>query len=292
MKPFTLIKRLILQITLLSIICLPSATTLAATHKVEELNVLPLNWHIQNLIANRHGELLSWSEVDTLIPRKSIFEVIDYETGLSFKVQRRAGSKHADVQPLTFTDTKIMKVIYDGEWKWHRRAILIHQDGRLLAASMHGMPHGRGALKNGFPGHFCIHFKGSTTHQTRHLDPTHQVMVYKAAGKLDAYINHADPYILVDLFIMALNQQDEELLGKVVRNDSLAGAITWKNRMKNITGITRTSLFDFEEVQSQLAVSIPIKARVYWENQGKETISFNFVVKRNGLYEPWKIELE
>ena len=60
-----------------------------------------------------------------------------------------------------------MKTIYNGKWSWKRRAILIITHDQLLAASMHGMPHGAGALKNGFPGHFCVHFYGSTTHGFR-----------------------------------------------------------------------------------------------------------------------------
>ena len=61
-------------------------------------------------------EMLPWEEVNEILPKFSKFEVIDVETGLRFSVQRRAGSKHADVQPLTRKDTKIMKEIYQGKW--------------------------------------------------------------------------------------------------------------------------------------------------------------------------------
>ena len=41
-----------------------------------------------------------------------------------------------------------------------RRAIIVLIDeNQIIAASMYGrMPHGAGALQNGFPGHFCVHF--------------------------------------------------------------------------------------------------------------------------------------
>lgn len=58
-------------------------------------------------------EMLRWEEVIEFLPRYSKFTVIDVETGKSFRVQRRAGQYHADVQPLTRKDTKTMKEIYN-----------------------------------------------------------------------------------------------------------------------------------------------------------------------------------
>ena len=102
-------------------------------------------------------QLLSWNVINERIPKYSKFTILDIETGNQFKVQRRAGSQHADVQPLTVKDTKIMKEIYEGKWSWRRRAILIMVNDQWFAASMHGMPHGAGALANNFPGIFvCI----------------------------------------------------------------------------------------------------------------------------------------
>ena len=91
-------------------------------------------------------DMLPWEKVYGILPKYSKFTVLDVETGKMFKVQRRAGSRHADVQPLTSKDTKIMKEIYGGKWSWKRRAIIvIHQD-QWIAASMHGMPHGAGCI--------------------------------------------------------------------------------------------------------------------------------------------------
>jgi hypothetical protein len=99
-------------------------------------------------------------------------------------VQRRGGSKHADCQPLTAEDTAVMRKIYGGQWSWARRAIVVSLDGKHMAASMNGMPHGAGAIKNNdFDGHFCIHFLNSRTHESNKLDSAHQAMVKKAAGK-------------------------------------------------------------------------------------------------------------
>src|SRR3954447_19446322 len=149
-----------------------------------------------------------WKKVNQLLPKYSKFIVQDMETGKRFKVQRRAGSQHADVQPLTAKDTKIMKKIYGGKWSWKRRAIYVIHKKQRIAASMHGMPHGAGALQNNFPGHFCIHFYGSTTHRTDSMDLSHMLMIYKASGKLEEYLSKASPYETVEAYIAGFKQQD------------------------------------------------------------------------------------
>lgn len=133
---------------------------------------------------SRIGELISWSKASRVFALYDRTLITDVDSGLSFWVQRRGGSKHADSQPLTADDTAIMKKIYGGQWSWERKAIVVTVDDRHLAASMNGMPHAGGAIKNNnFDGHFCIHFQDSRTHGTNKLDAGHQSMVRKAAGK-------------------------------------------------------------------------------------------------------------
>ncbi len=127
---------------------------------------------------------IPWSQVDKLFPRGSTALVTDVRTGLSFTVRRRGGWAHADVEPLTARDTQTLKRIYGGAWSWSRRPIVVQVSSYRIAASMNGMPHGGSSISdNGFPGHHCIHFLGSTTHGTRRLDPAHQAAVKEAVGK-------------------------------------------------------------------------------------------------------------
>lgn len=138
--------------------------------------------------SSNKGEYLDWfKEVQYIYEKGDIVTVTDVDTGKSFKVKRLYGRNHADSEPLTAEDTKIMKSIY-GSWSWNRRAIIVtinDNDGveRKIAASMNGMPHGGSSIKNNnFNGHFCIHFKNSRTHSGNRLDPGHQGAVKKAAG--------------------------------------------------------------------------------------------------------------
>lgn len=133
----------------------------------------------------QYGEYLDWfKEVNGLLKKGQTLTVTDLATGLSFKVTRMGGKSHADCEPLTKEDTAIYKRIYSGKWSWDRRPVIVTlPNGRAIAGSMNGMPHGFDDISgNGMTGHFCIHFKNSRTHASNKVCPLHQAAVRKAAG--------------------------------------------------------------------------------------------------------------
>jgi len=114
------------------------------------------------------------------IPKGATFKVKDIKTGKVFTVKRWSGANHIDAEPLTKSDTAILKKIY-GHWSWRRRAVLVKYNGHVYAASMNGMPHGTQTISNNnFDGHFCIHFYGSKTHCSQKVDSMHQKCVKQA----------------------------------------------------------------------------------------------------------------
>ncbi len=116
------------------------------------------------------------------IPKGATFKVKDCKTGKIFTCKRWSGYNHVDAEPLTKSDTKIMKSIF-GHWTWRRRAVLVKYNGHVYAGSMNGMPHGTSTISNnGFDGHFCIHFYGSKTHGSGLVDAAHQNCVATAMG--------------------------------------------------------------------------------------------------------------
>ncbi len=137
-------------------------------------------------LASRGGggsvALLPWDTVNQLWGRGTTVRVYDVDTGIGFLARRLYGSLHADVEPLTKHDTYLLSRIYGGRWSWARRAVVVELNGRYVAGSMNGMPHGAQAIyDNNFPGQFCIHFLGSRLHKNRQIDAEHQAMVLKAA---------------------------------------------------------------------------------------------------------------
>ncbi|MGI6707268.1 MAG: peptidoglycan-binding domain-containing protein [Clostridia bacterium] len=128
-------------------------------------------------------EMLSWSQVDKLFPRKSTAVMVDVDTGLKVNIYRYGGTLHADVEPKTSQDTATLKKIYGGQWSWTRRAVILEVGGRRIAASINGMPHGEQDIKNNnFDGQFCMHFLDSRVHSSNRVCPDHQAMVRKAAA--------------------------------------------------------------------------------------------------------------
>jgi len=125
--------------------------------------------------------LASWNKAATrkLVRRGQVVRVTDVYTGRTFNVRRVMGHLHMDMEPATRSDTAILKKVYGGKWSWNRRPIWIHAKGKRYAASMNGMPHGKGLSKaaNGYDGVFCVHFLDSRTHGTNKVDRLHQKAV-------------------------------------------------------------------------------------------------------------------
>ncbi len=236
--------------------------------------------------------LQNWEAVNHILQKKSTFTVIDVETGKSFEVQRRAGSRHADVQPITKKDTKIMKEIYDGRWSWRRKAVLILANDSLIPASMHGMPHGAGALQNGFPGHFCIHFPGSTTHRSGKADLSHHVMILKAAGKIDDYFTSLQAEQLINVFLVTIKNQDQKLAEKI----SISNQKKWKQKLNNIEQIEaiQWSLPQTtnKETRYSLVTQIPVEIKMFIKERGAVKTNLVFTLMRTSPLSPWKVNID
>jgi hypothetical protein len=232
-------------------------------------------------------KMIQWEEVNEILPRYSKFTVVDLETGMKFRVQRRAGSNHADVQPLSPKDTAIMKKIYDGKWSWKRRAIIVISEEGKIAASMHGMPHGGGALKNNFPGHFCIHFYGSTTHQTNFMDLSHKLMILKSAGKLEKYLEQTDPYDLVNAYIAGLKQQDPDIVSLVSLQNLEWGKVLYK--IENIR-VSRMEVLPAEDVGDQISLTVPVEVNLQLKGIGGKSFTGKVLLVRFMPNEQWRVD--
>ena len=151
----------------------------------------------------KRGSLDWFKEVQYIFPRGTDAQITDVDTGKSFWVKRTFGTNHADIEPLTKEDSKIIKSIWNG-WSWERRAVIVRVGDHILAGAMSAMPHagldsapavdyvnGRSggygygqnldAVKNnGADGVLDLHFKNSRTHGTNKKQDCMQSMVRKA----------------------------------------------------------------------------------------------------------------
>jgi len=236
---------------------------------------------VTTLRSQHYGELLPWTEAKDVLPKYSKFTIVDVDSGLSFEGQRRAGSSHADVQPLTKADSATLKTIYGGQWSWDRRAVLVKLNGRTLAGSMHGMPHGGDGIPgNDFNGHFCIHFLGSVTHGSHSLDPAHQLMVQRAAGLLNDYVGKLSPWALIDVWITGANQGDPQLLQ----------VTTGQEQAVHIRTMRRLSKFPEQDTSKllQLTTLVDVSATPEGSNTTR-TRRVRFQLERESLEARWYI---
>lgn len=252
-----------------------------------------------SLRTHHYGKMISWEAATYMVPKKSIFSVTDLETGLTFQVQRRAGKDHADVQPLTKEDTRIMKQIYRGRWSWKRKAVLIHSGDEWIAASMNGMPHGGdGIPENAFSGHFCIHFYLSSTHKSDLPDLAHQIMVHKAAGNLKSLFDSASPTVLAKSVIEVMNHQDQELLQQVTEGLSKEKFAFFVKEMNSLDSIrvkkkpAYKGESDKEDgrFDESLSAEIRLPITIHKQNHAERNTDYLFIFKRESKQSPWRIQ--
>ena len=163
---------------------------------------------VKSTPGDKYGEYLDWwTEAQYVVPVQSVFEVVDFYTGKSFKVKRTTGSGHADVETMTAADSQKMKEIWGGAYSWNRRPVIVKINGRKIAASMSSLPHagnesapgginvswrsdnyGPGynldwVKNNAINGVMDLHFANCIRHKDGFVDTGHQDNVKIAAGR-------------------------------------------------------------------------------------------------------------
>ena len=109
-------------------------------------------------------EFLNWSDAKNLVKVGVPIKVIDVRTGMSYTIQCFSKSGHADVEPLTASDTETILKSRNGVWAWAPRPVWVTIGDRTIAASLNGMPHAGSTISgNNMNGHLCLHFGSTVT---------------------------------------------------------------------------------------------------------------------------------
>ena len=113
----------------------------------------------------RRIEEVDWPTMRGIMPRNRDLRIVDVRTGISYNVRAFSLGNHADVDTSTQADTDAKLRTRNGVWSWTPRPVWVTIGDRTFAASINGMPHaGSSVSGNGLNGHFCLHFRGSTSH--------------------------------------------------------------------------------------------------------------------------------
>ena len=131
-------------------------------------------------------EQLHWNEVQQVLPLRTPIRILDIGTGIYFYVSSMSNGNHADVEPVTATDTALLMEAFGGVETWGGRPVWVTVGNRTFSASIHSMPHAQSTIAgNNMDGHVCLHFYGSTTHNTNL--PTYHYVILQAQRAFDAF---------------------------------------------------------------------------------------------------------
>ena len=155
-----------------------SGTANASTQKALYASDAPKKASTSKNDTNSSGVVkMDWfkNSMGSIFPRRGFAYIEDVKTGTRIKIRRVGGSKHADVEPATASDTAKLKKLYGGSWSWNSRAVVLEAGGKRIAGAINGMPHGDGiSTTNDFGGHFCLHLTNSRCHGSDKVNQAHQ----------------------------------------------------------------------------------------------------------------------
>lgn len=149
----------------------------------------------------------TWDDANNIIPLFTKFKVVDHRTKKSWMMMRTSGKHHADVEPLTPTDTQVMNSVFGKDKSFETamyRPVIIEINDSKYGAALMGFPHAGSnetdfkeitdkrsggfdegpnwdyVRDNGTTGHYCLHFRGSI----RHTDEMHDDKAQSAINEL------------------------------------------------------------------------------------------------------------
>ena len=130
------------------------------------------------------GEAMAWDEVRSVLAIGSSYLVTDYNTGTTFYMVFTGGENHAEMECKDAFNAGVLRGIFGGEFNFSKRAVTVSVNGKQIAASLQGYPHGEDAYAaNDMDGHVCLFFNESLSHVGSLPDAEHQELIYKASGR-------------------------------------------------------------------------------------------------------------
>lgn len=130
------------------------------------------------------GELVSWEDVKGQLSAGQTYTLTDFNTGATFGMIYTGGERHAEMEAATANDATVYRDTFGGEYNYSKRPMLISINGKQVACSLQGQPHGMDTVeRNDMVGHACLYFNGSKSHVGQLPDVEHINNVFTASGK-------------------------------------------------------------------------------------------------------------
>lgn len=116
----------------------------------------------------KYGTVVDWyKDGQYILKRNTHIQITDVSTGLYFSAKVMGGFNHADIEPLSKSDTATMQKMFT-KWGWTPRPVSVYLNGMNIASSLSGMPHSFDTTpSNGVSGHFDLYLKNSKPHDSK-----------------------------------------------------------------------------------------------------------------------------
>lgn len=204
------------------------------------------------------GEMLDWGDVAERFGIGDEAMVKDSDSGKTFHVRRTGGYSHAEIEPLSTKDSAVVKSLYGGRWSWKRRAVVVETGGLKIAGSLVGTPHGTDEIAdNDCYGSLGLYFSGRL--MERHINLSHLVMIWKAAGRIEEELRGLTPEKTVMVLFTALDQADAKGLRQMVLPSAGNGEID----LTNVIGVTVTGIKKQTDLVYRVSVSLTLASGPY-----------------------------
>ena len=142
-------------------------------------------------------EKLHWHEVRRIFPYHVPTRITDVGTGIYFYVITMSNGNHADVETITPEDTDLLFQAFGGVRTWTARPVWVTIGDRTISAALHSMPHAGWVVHgNNMDGHLCLHFYGSTTHNTN--QPVYHYTILQSQWIFDLYAHARDTMAIMN----------------------------------------------------------------------------------------------
>ena len=112
----------------------------------------------------------------------SYYTLLNIRNGDTIRIKYTTGSAHMDIEPAMAADTAKLLTCLGGEWTYVRTPVILIAEGKCIAASLYGEPHGGTDTISGnnMDGVVCLHLTNSRTHGSDRVDEDHQAAIQEA----------------------------------------------------------------------------------------------------------------
>ena len=128
-------------------------------------------------------EMVDWFDsARYVLQRGNYYTLINIRNGETIRVKYTTGTSHMDIEPATAEDTAKLRECLGGEWTYVRTPVILIAEGKYIAASIYGEPHGSTDTISGnnMDGVVCLHLTNSRTHGSDRVDEDHQAAIQAA----------------------------------------------------------------------------------------------------------------